>query len=225
MKRFFLTALVSLGLSFPAFAALYTYNGGLQNGGTITDGSLNGLADTINVSGISQPQVSGVSVTINLSGGYNGDLYAYLSHGSGMAILLNRVGVGSASGDAFGASGSGMVITFTTGQPNIHFALGSGTSGTFAPDGRAINPLSAPSAFDSAATTANFSTFNNLDPNGGWTLFFADTVTGGGTPTLNSWSLDITAVVPEPVSVALAVFACCGAGIGIGRRIYVRTQS
>ena len=52
MKRFFLTALVSLGLSFPAFAALYTYNGGLQNGGTITDGSLNGLADTINVSGI-----------------------------------------------------------------------------------------------------------------------------------------------------------------------------
>jgi hypothetical protein len=73
-----------------------------------------------------------------------------------------------------------------------------------------------PSAFDSAATTADFSTFHNLDANGNWTLFFADTVTGGGNPTLTSWSLDITPV-PEPVSVALAVFAAGGSGLGARR--------
>jgi hypothetical protein len=37
-------------------------------------------------------------------------------------------------------------------------------------------------------------------------LFFADVSAGGGTSTLNGWSLDITAV-PEPVNVALCIFA------------------
>ena len=31
-------------------------------------------------------------MTLNLSGGWNGDLYAYLVHNSGFAVLLNRVG-------------------------------------------------------------------------------------------------------------------------------------
>jgi hypothetical protein len=53
--------------------------------------------------------------------------------------------------------------------------------------------------------TAGFqTTFNGLNPNNPWTLFFADTVNGDQT-TLNGWSLDITAV-PEPVTLALVVF-------------------
>ena len=45
-----------------------------------------------------------------------------------------------------------------------------------------------------------------MNPNGTWTLFFADVVTSGSSSTLLSWSLDITAV-PEPVNVALGIFA------------------
>src|SRR2546423_205875 len=80
-------------LQLNARGAIYssTYNSGFQNSGLIPDGSLNGLSDTRTLSGISQPQISDVKVTLNLSGGYNGDLYAYLSHGStGFAVLLNR---------------------------------------------------------------------------------------------------------------------------------------
>jgi hypothetical protein len=44
-----------------------------------------------------------------------------------------------------------------------------------------------------------------MNPNGTWTLFIAD-LSGGEQSTLVSWSLDITAV-PEPVNVALGIFA------------------
>ena len=67
-----------------------------------------------------------------------------------------------------------------------------------------FGPASAAAAFDSASRV-NFSSYNSIDPNGTWTLFFSDVSGGGGTATLNSWSLDITAV-PEPVNVALEVF-------------------
>jgi hypothetical protein len=53
----------------------------------------------------------------------------------------------------------------------------------------------------------------NGDPNGAWTLYFSDTLAGGGNATLNGWSLDISAV-PEPVNVALAIFT--GALVVIG---------
>jgi hypothetical protein len=48
------------------------------------------------------------------------------------------------------------------------------------------------------------SQFASSDPNGSWTLFIAD-LSGGSVSTLNSFSLDLTAV-PEPVSVALGIF-------------------
>jgi hypothetical protein len=50
--------------------------------------------------------------------------------------------------------------------------------------------------------------FNGMDPNGTWTLFFAD-LSAGNTSTLNGWSLDVTAV-PEPVNVAMAIL-----GVGL----------
>jgi len=230
MERTILTALVSVALGLHALGGVYfnqTFNSGFQNGGVIPDGSLNGLADTRTVSGASGSwQITGLTVVVNVSGGVNGDWYAYLTHGSGFAVLLNRVGVGSS--DPFGASGSGLsslIFTTAANSGNVHFLLGNGdgAGGTFAPDGRTIDSLSSPSAFDSASTTANFTTFNGLDPNGGWTLFFADTVKGGGSPTLTSWSLDITAV-PEPVNVALGVFAGAFVVVIVARSRAVRNR-
>ena len=54
----------------------------------------------------------------------------------------------------------------------------------------------------------SLNSFNSSNPNGTWTIFFADMASGGGSQhsTLGSWSLEITAV-SEPVNVALGVFA------------------
>jgi len=54
-----------------------------------------------------------------------------------------------------------------------------------------------------------------MNPNGEWTLFFAD-MSGGSVSTLTSWSLNIEPV-PEPVTVAL-----CIAGVIFGGFRFVR---
>jgi hypothetical protein len=203
MKHFKHLWALGLLLSFTAHGALY--QSGLLSGGIIPDGDVNGLLSYYTFSGISDYNITAMTVTLNVSGGYNGNLYAYLTHGSEIAVLLNRVGVGS--GDPFGASGSGLnIVLSSTAVNNIHFNLGSLTSGTFAPDGRNIDPLSAASAFDSPPTGNALTTFDGTSPNGTWALYFADVVSGGGQASLVSWSLDITAV-PEPENVALGCFA------------------
>ena len=64
--------------------------------------------------------------------------------------------------------------------------------------------------YAAAGTLANF---NGVVADGTWDLFVADEVTGGGTSTLNSWSLNVSAV-PEPatwgVISALGLLAICG---------------
>ena len=52
-----------------------TANSGFANGEVIPDGSLTGWSNHGPWSGIGN--ISDVSVTLNLSGGWNGDLYAY----------------------------------------------------------------------------------------------------------------------------------------------------
>ncbi|HTL72003.1 MAG TPA: proprotein convertase P-domain-containing protein [bacterium] len=74
--------------------------------------------------------------------------------------------------------------------------------------------LSGPSA--TTFTVDVTSAFSSQNPNGTWTLFFSDNSAGAQT-TLNGWSLDVTAV-PEPVNVALALFAAGLVGVGAVRR-------
>lgn len=79
-----------------------------------------------------------------------------------------------------------------------------------------------PTTYTISFTDSGFqSAFNGQNPNNTWTLFFADTVNGDQT-TLNGWSLNITAV-PEPVNVALGIFAglvgVFGLGIGYVRKM------
>jgi subtilisin-like proprotein convertase family protein len=221
MKHFKYLLALGLLLSFTTHAGLYS--SGALSGGIIPDGDPSGRVNTYTFSDIYDYNITDVVVTLNVSGGYNGNLYAYLTHGSGTAVLLNRVGVGAS--DPLGASGSGLttLILASTALDNIHTSLGNGTTGTFAPDGRTIDPLSAAAAFDSASTAANFSAFNGTSPNGTWTLFFSDVVGGGGTPNLTSWSLDITAV-PEPANVALGIFAGLFGVVGLVRSRSVRDR-
>ena len=48
-----------------------------SGGGDIPDGNLAGLVSVGTVSGVSGP-VTGMTLDLNVSGGFNGDLYAYL---------------------------------------------------------------------------------------------------------------------------------------------------
>jgi len=150
--------------------------------------------------------------TVSLTSG----TVTYTPHGSGYTVLLNRVGVGSStpgsSADGYGDAGASITLS-SAGAANIHFYQNNSPTysggqliGTWQPDGRAILPNSAPTAFDAAPTpgTADFTTFNNLDPNGTWTLFISD-LSALNVSTLNSLRVDVTAV-PEPVNAASGLF-------------------
>ncbi|MFT5497801.1 MAG: hypothetical protein ACI9TH_003208 [Kiritimatiellia bacterium] len=84
----------------------------------VPDGNPSGLA---NAQSLSSAIVSITSVTVDLrvSGIWNGDLYAYLTHGSGFAVLLNRSG--KTAGNRFGYDDDGFAVTFDDASPNnIH---------------------------------------------------------------------------------------------------------
>jgi subtilisin-like proprotein convertase family protein len=195
-----------------------TYNTGFQNDGLIPDGSLAGWSDTRAVS-TTPGQISDVSVTLNLSGGWNGDLYAYLVHDTGFAVLLNRVGRSSGSSVGYGDAGMSVVLNDAGANGNIHWYGGGGApSGGYAPDGRNISPLSSGALFSSTSPTALLSSFGGLNVNGNWTLFIADVSVGDQTA-VTSWGLEIAAV-PEPASLIEGSVAVLflGGMIGLYRR-------
>src|ERR1035441_7780593 len=93
-------AVVALGVSLVGHASIYNFTAG---GGGVYTASASSLGQVIpdnNPSGVAYGlsfaatglQISDIKVTLDISGGWNGDLYAYLSHGSSYSVLLNRVG-------------------------------------------------------------------------------------------------------------------------------------
>jgi subtilisin-like proprotein convertase family protein len=172
----------------------------------IPDNDTAGFASKVVVSG-QTGAVYGLEVSLNIGGFSNGDLYAYLTHGSGFTVLVNRVGRTSLNG--FGYADPGFDVRFIdSALIDIHNQSGHGTlvSGIFQPDGRNISPLT---VLDSTLRTTALSSFNGVNPNGEWVLFVAD-VSGGDLHQLNSWGLNFVTVVPEP-GTWLAGAICLGA--------------
>jgi subtilisin-like proprotein convertase family protein len=196
-----------------AQATLYTFtwSSGFDAGsGVVPDANLAGWADTRTVDlGVlpldgTTDIIQDVNVRLNISGGYNGDLYGYLVHSSGFAVLLNRVG--RTGTDAFGYGDAGFNITLgAVGGTDIHNYGGNGGSqlvgGSWLEDGRNANPAS---VTDQSSRNALLSSFNTSSANDEWTLFLAD-MSGGDISTVVSWGLDIE-VVPEPITCALGIF-------------------
>jgi MYXO-CTERM domain-containing protein len=191
----------------------------------VPDGTPLGLTLATNLTLAGGSAISAVTVGLVITGGYNGDLYAYLSGpNGGFAILLNRVGV-SNNASAFGYSDGGMNVTLSDAAANriqyyqnITNTAGGMVLGTWQPEGVNIAPQSSPSTFLTAGQTAMLSSFNGTDANGVWTLYLAD-LSSGGQSTVVSWSLDIT-TVPEPQTWALGIV---GMGLLAGwRRKYRR---
>ena len=145
-------------------------------------------------------RISDIAVNIDVSGGWNGDLYAYLSHGSGYTVLLNRVGAVNSGDDGYSTSGFNLLLAPVSTHPGIadihSVASPSSFPMAYAADGRV--------SYTDTSRSRTLDGFLNGDPSGTWTLFFAD-LSPGAVSTLNGWSLDIT-TVPEPVNVALGWF-------------------
>lgn len=159
----------------------------------IPDGDLAGLTSSATVSGASGT-VQSLQVNLTIEGTYNGDLYAYLSHGSGLSVLLNRPG--RTAIDGLGYGDPGLNVTFSDAAlVDIHNYGGTGgntLNGTFQPDGRYALPGD---VLATTARTAMLSSFGGMDPNGDWVLFVAD-AQGGDLHQLINWDLEVT-VVPE----------------------------
>lgn len=178
----------------------------------IPDGSTIGASDTQTVS---SPilSIDSVTVTLTLTGGFNGDYYIYLQHDSGFSVLVNRPGV--TADDDLGYAQSGMTVTFQDGAANGDFHLyedvrGSGpgpVTGTWEPDARTTTLTD---ALDTDPRSAFLSTFNGLNANGNWTLFAADR-SSGGLGVLTSWTLTINGTtVPEPAAPLLFLLLTTG---------------
>jgi len=178
-------------------AGLYTetFSSG-DSVGTIPDGNPVGVTFGGSVSDVASSwTVIGLTVSLNVSGGYNGDLYGYLVAPNGTLVtLMNQPGV--TVNTPFGNLGSGMNLTLADSGAAM-MANSDLSSGTY-------------------SAVGSLSRFNGSAANGTWMLFFADVASGGGTSVLDSWSLNITAV-PEPENMALSVFGLMLA-LGLGWR-------
>jgi len=200
MKNQIICGLITVLLAATsARAGLYPET--FSSGGAIPDGNPVGATFSGTVSDAAGITVSGLTVGLNISGGYNGNLYAYLVAPNGtLVMLMNQPGV--SPGNPFGASGSGMNITLQDGLSD-HGSIQSETS--------------SPALSGSYNAEGSLAGYSGSAANGTWELFFADDVNGGGTSTLTSWSLGITAV-PEPVNAALGIFGAMVGAIGLGMK-------
>jgi len=193
-------------MALSASAVLFT-SGTINS--VVPDANTNGWINSINVTGQTGTITPGsVQVNLNLAGGWNGDLYAYLVHGSGFAVLLDRVGQGTGSEPQFtyGYNTAGMDVWLMdgAGSGNIDATATPVPGGTYSRSGYA----------------GSLGTFDNLSPNGTWTLFVAD-LSGSGVTTVQSWGLqmDIVAVPEVETWIAAALAGAFGA-FWLGRRVF-----
>ena len=182
----------------------------------VPDGNAAGLSDVRNVSSAISA-ISSLKVHLKLAGEFNGDLYAYVRHSSGFAVLLNRPG--RTASDAYGYPDSGFDVTFQTGATNgdVHLYQtvapppgGSPLTGAWEPDGRDLDPAN---VTDTSARATSLTNFNNLNASGEWTLYLAD-MDSGGTNMLVEWGLDITSMAYPALTWASPADIVYGAALG-----------
>ena len=135
-----------------------------------------------------------LAVSLELVGGWNGDLYAHPVHASGFAVLLNRIGRTSAN--TVGSGTAALQAVFIDSSAfDIHPGLPANglLTGTWQPDARTADPELVTHSSPRRAFPGSFA---ELAPSGRWTLFPAD-LSPGGTSILTTWSLHLT-TVSEP---------------------------
>src|SRR5262252_6782502 len=176
--------LTALAWGLAASAQTFTTTTNFTVGALVPDGDMSGMAS---VQTISTPitNLTDLKVSLKLSGTWSGDLYCFLTHGTGQSVLLNRVGRSSAYD--LGYNDGGLDVTFDDAATNgdIHvYRLQLGSQGTpipgpltsvWAPDARVAYPAN---VLDTDTRSAFLGSFTGVDPNGEWVLFVADLEAG-----------------------------------------------
>lgn len=204
------TALIAFLLGCGAASATTVISETWEIGATVPDNSTLGWSDTRYIDSTAG-SILDVQVHLRISGGFNGDLYAYLAHESGFAILLNRPGRTDANPDGSFTTGIDAVFASAAGL-DPHFA--DSFAGTFQPDGRNVSPYL---VTDESPRTALLTSFEGGDSWGYWTLFIAD-LSPMQESRIEEWGLVITAdnaAIPEPGPLSIAALL---AGLALLRR-------
>lgn len=198
MNRLILFCAVLLAFAVQVSASLTTnFSGSFANSGYVPDANFNGWSDTrnLNVTEYAGFTVTDVQVTLNISGGWNGDLYGYLVHDSGFVVLLDRVGNSTFSPYGYGEAGfTGVTLADDVAHTSIESYGGSANAAAALSGG----------TYNSQGSTLNTS-FDTLNVNGNWTLFLAD-LSSGDISQVTGWTLTIEAV-PEPTTWAMLIVA------------------
>lgn len=205
----------SLAPAALTFTTLFNVNA------TIPDNSLTGLLLSQNITGSGITSISSLQVMIEISGGWNGDLHAYLAHETGYAVLLNRIGRTDLTPDGSGSSGMSVIFADAGAGGDIHtgtFTVGQQVSGIFAPDARSDSPFTVTE--NTTNRTEFLSSFTGLAGDGLWELYVADLSTGFVSE-IESWGITMTddsiSAIPEPGSL-VAVGGLIAAGLSIRHR-------
>ena len=207
MKLLKIIALLLAGCGVAGAQGTATNSFNYSVGAAIPDNDVSGVAD---IHTVVSPiySITAIQVLLNISGGFNGDYYAYLMHDPGFTVLLNRVGRTASSADGYADGGFTVTFDATAVNGDIHNYRplqnpnGGSLTGVWQPDARNVSPSS---SLDTTPRSAWFSSFNGLDASGGWTLFVAD-VSSVGTGTFTSWGFNIVGLIPEPASGTLLLF-------------------
>ena len=189
-----------------AHGQIFGFNSG-NSVGSIPDGNPVGVLFTGTISSADPvATVSSLTISFNITGGFNGNLYSYLVSPSGTTVtLVDEPGVSQGVNGGFGYGGKGYNVTLSdAGLTSIQTT--PETDGVQFGGG------------GSYQATGGLSAFSGSTINGTWSLYFADLVSGGGTSKINSWSLNITEV-PEPGISELLSFGLMGIrGLQLWRR-------
>jgi hypothetical protein len=206
MNKLLISTLLAAAATWSAQATLFFgwtngVNATFANGGIVSDNDYSGWTDSRIISGQSGT-IQNLSVSVNLSGGWNGDLYAYLVNSSGgFAVLLDRVGF-TGTGFGFGTAGMNVWLTDSGADPVIETAEFPTVGGSYSRLGY----------------TGSLSSF--LNPNGTWTLFIAD-LSGGSLSTVQNWGLQLDIVaIPEVETWIAAALAGAFGAFWLNRQIW-----
>jgi hypothetical protein len=208
-----------------ACAGAWALHGGvtmfdLGSGGiSLPDGTGLGYANIQTVTTL-PTAVQALRVRLNLQPGaggmVNGDIYATVSYQASAvapitaySVLLNRPGRDAGAGNEDGYYDNGMNVSLGATGDDIHTyqlqtvpAVGAGLTGNWAADGRDVDPFD---VVTGSSRTSGLGSFQSLNPNGVWTLYVEDTMSGGLAKVMG-WGLEWTPV-PEPTG-----YGCFAAG-------------
>lgn len=144
-----------------------------------------------------------LNVSLEIAGGYNGDLYVLLEHGTNYAVLVNRPGRTAASDAGYGDRGFSVTFDDAALNGDIHSyrsrinPLGGALTGIWRPDGRDVDPAV---CLDTDSRTALLSGMIDGGPDGEWSLTVLD-VAAGDQATLVSWGLSFGYTAPPEIGV------------------------